>query len=486
VAKNSIAPIVLNLFNRAIDFAFAALMARILEPVGNGRYATAINIYLWFDTLANFGLDMVLMREVARDRSEARRLFANTTVLRLLLFVAVAPILGSFLAGWQALGEPLAAETVWAVVLLYVGLLPGSMAYGLAALFRGCERHEYPAAIQTVTTILKVTLGVLALVGGLRIVGLAGVSILTNAATLALLVLLARRLIWAELPRTRARIEWRMQRVMLAESWPLMASLLLQQLFTGVNVLLLQQLQGDAVVGWYDAARKWVDALVIIPSFFTFAVFPVMSRQAAQDRSGLQRSYQLSVKLLTMVALPAAVLVTLLATPLVGLLSGERFLPHGAIVLQILIWSILFGWINSLTNYVLIALNRQRYVLLASGARVVFTVVANLLFVRTFSYVASAWTIIGGELLLVVLFYVDLRRHLGPVGWVRALGRPALGGLAMAATAWAVGLFNRPLALVASLVVYLATLILLRALTPDEWDMLAPLVPGPLRRMMLA
>ena len=483
VAKNSVAPIVLNLFNRAIDFAFAALMARILEPVGNGRYATAINIYLWFDTLANFGLDMVLMREVARDRSEARRLFANTTVLRLLLFVAVAPILGGFLAGWQALGEPLAAETVWAVVLLYVGLLPGSMAYGLAALFRGCERHEYPAAIQTVTTILKVTLGVLALVGGLRIVGLAGVSILTNAATLAILVLLARRLIWAELPRTRARIEWRPQRAMLAESWPLMASLLLQQLFTGVNVLLLQQLQGDAVVGWYDAARKWVDALVIIPSFFTFAVFPVMSRQAAQDRSGLQRSYRLSVKLLTMVALPAAVLVTLLATPLVGLLSGERFLPHGAIILQILIWSILFGWINSLTNYVLIALNRQRYVLLASGARVVFTVVANLLFVRTFSYIASAWIIIGGELLLVVLFYADLRRHLGPVGWVRALGRPALGGLAMTATAWAVGLFNRPLALVASLVVYLATLILLRALTPEEWEMLAPLVPGPLRRV---
>jgi len=385
VAKNSIAPIVLNLFNRAIDFAFAALVARILEPVGNGRYATAINIYLWFDIIANFGLDMVLMREVARDRSRARQLFVNTTVLRLLLFVAVAPLLGGFLVGWQAVGEPKAAETVWAVVLLYAGLLPGSVAYGLAALFRGCEKHEYPAAIQTVTTILKVTLGVVALVGGLRIVGLAGVSILTNAATLAILALLARRSIWPELPPGRARVEGHLQRAMLVESWPLMASLLLQQLFTGVNVLLLQQLQGDAVVGWYDAARKWVDALNIVPQFFTFAVFPVMSRQAAQDRSGLQVSYRLSVKLLTMVGLPAAVLITFLSTPLVGLLSGQMFLPHGATVLQILIWSILCGWINSLTNYVLIALNRQRYVLWASGARVLFTVVANLLFVRTFT-----------------------------------------------------------------------------------------------------
>jgi len=485
VAKNSIAPIVLNLFNRAIiDMAFAALMARILGPVGNGRYATAGVIFGWFDIITNFGLDMYVMREVARDRGRARHVFVNTTVLRLLLFVAVVPVLGSFLALRQASGAPLATETVWAVVLLYGGLLPGSVANGFASLFRGCEKHEVPAAIQTVTTILRVTLGVPVLVGAMGIVGLAGVSIVTNAVTLAILALLAQRLVWPELPPARGRIVWSLQRAMLSESWPLMASVLLQVLFTGVNVLLLQRLQGDEVVGWYDAARKWVDALNIIPSFFTFAVFPVMSRQAAQDRSGLQRSYRLSVKLLTMVALPVAVLVTLLATPLVGALSGSRFLPHGAAVLQILIWSILFGWINSLTNYVLIALNRQRYVLLASGARVVFTIVANLLFVRTFSYTASAWTIIGGELLLVLLFYADLRRHLGPVGWGRLMGRSVLAGLAMGAVAWGLASFSLLLALVVSLIVYPAALALLRALTPEELALLAPLLPARLRRLM--
>jgi O-antigen/teichoic acid export membrane protein len=483
VAKNSLAPIVLNLFNRAIDLAFAALMARVLGPEGSGRYDTATYIYLWFDTVANFGLDMYLMREVARDRAGARRILFNTTVLRVLLFVAVAPTLGGFLAGRQALGDPLAVETVAAIALLYLGLLPGSVANGLAALFRGCEKHEYPAAIQTVTTILKVTLGVLVLAGGMGIAGLAGASIVTNLATLVILAILARRLIWAGLPRARIRVAWPLQRSMLVESWPLMASLLLQTLFPTVNGVLLQHLQGDVVVGWYGAARKWVDALVIVPSFFTFAVFPVMSRLAAQDRSGLQRSYRLSVKLLTLVALPAAVLVTLLATVLVGLLGGRAFLPHGAVILRLLIWSIVFGWINSLTNYLLIALNRQRYVLLASGARVVFTVVANLLFVRAFSYVASAWIMIGGELLLAVLFYVDLRRHLGAVSWVRVLGRPALVGLAMGAVAWAVAGFSRPLALVASLAVYLAGVLLLRVFTPEEWALLSQLLPAPLRRL---
>jgi O-antigen/teichoic acid export membrane protein len=493
VAKNSVAPIILNFFNRIIDFAFAALMARILGPAGMGRYFTAANIYLWFDTLANFGLDMYLIREVARDRDRTRQVLINTTLLRLQLFVAVIPILAGFLAGRQALQNPLTGETMWAVVLLYAGLLPGTMANSLTALFRAFEKHEYPAAIQTVTTIIKVTLGTLALVGGLGIVGLAGTSILTNIATMTILAVLAWRLIWRELPRVEThpiRRLWTKQRTMLAASWPLMGSLLLQSLFTGANVVLLQYFQGDDAVGWYNAASKWVmNMLNIIPSLFTFAVFPVLSRQAAEDKGRLRRSYQLSAKLLTIVALPTAVTITLMATPLVWLLSGPQYLPHGAIVLRLLVWSIICGWINSLTNYVLIALDRQRYVVWASAARVIFAVAANLVFVSRFSQggtppVPSAWIIIGGELLLNLLFAVDLRRHLGAVAWGEIIGRPAVAGAAMGATAWLTSTYSRPLALLSSLVIYVVSLILLRALSAEERERLASLLPAPLRRAM--
>ncbi len=484
VAKNSLAPIVLNLFNRAIEMAFAALMARILGPVGNGRYATAVNIYLWFDIIANFGLDMYLMREVARQRERSWELFLTTTGLRLLLFLGAFPLLGGFLAAWQSLEAPLASETVWATVLLYLGLLPGSLAYGLAALFRGHEKHEYPAAIQTVTTIIKVTLGVLVLVGGLGIVGLAGASIVTNFCTLGILAVLAyRALPHPSLSGFAAAAAGGGGGVrMLAESWPLMLSLLLQALFPGVNVLLLQRLQGDAVVGWYDAARKWVDALNIIPSFFTIAVFPVVARLAVEDREALRTAYRLSVKVLLAVAFPTAVLVTLLATPLVGLLSGSAFLPHGAIALRLLVWSILFGWFNSLTNYVLIALNRQRYVFLASGARVAFTVAANLWLTGRYSYIASAWILIGGELLLAVLFAVDLTRQVGALGWRGMLGRLTLAGLGTGAFTTAVALYSRPVALPAALLAYPLLVVGLRVFTPRERETLGSLLPAPLRR----
>ncbi|HDQ72216.1 MAG TPA: hypothetical protein ENN19_08980, partial [Chloroflexi bacterium] len=489
VAKNSIAPIVLNLFNRSIDLAFAALMARILGPVGNGQYAWAINVYLWFDIIANFGLDVYLVREAAREPACARNVFFNTTILRLFLFAAAAPALGGFLLAWQGIDGALNAPSIWALVLLYLGLLPGTIANGLTALFRACEKHEFPAAIQTVTTIIKVTLGVLALVGGFGFVGVAGATIFTNATTMTILAILARRWLWAgpaRLPEGPVRLQRPLLREMLVVSWPLMLSLLLQVLFPGVNVLLLKPLQGDAAVGWYDAGYKWISALNIIPAFFTVAVFPVMSRQAAQNRAGLMTSYRLSSKLLTMISLPAAVLITLLANVLVGVLSGGQFLPHGAIALQILVWSVVFGWLNSLTNYVLIALDRQRYVLLASGARVVFAIAANLLFVRAFSYVASASVIVAGEALLFALFDTDLRRQLGAVGWGPLLWRTGLAALVMGGVLAGVAAFNPALALLSGLVVYPLALFLLRAITPAEWAALAPLLPGRLRRWVSA
>ena len=491
VAKNSIAPIVLNLFNQVINFAFVALMARILGPVGTGQYETAVIVYGWFEIVANFGLDMYLMREVARDREHAWERFLDTTLLRLLLLVATLPLLVGFLAGRQALGTPLASETVWAVGLLYLGLLPGSIANGFAALFRGCEKHEYPAAIQTVTMIIRVTLGVLALAGGLGVVGIAGTAFLTNSVTLAILVMLANRFIWPALPRghREARGWWlsatQAMPPMLAESWPLMMSLLLQALFPGVNALLLQYFHSDIAVGWYGAGRKWVDALNIVPAFFTIAVFPVVSRLATEDRAGLGRSYRLAVKLLVMVAFPVAMLVTLLATPLVGVLSGPQFLPQGAQILRILIWSTLFGWVNSLTNYVLIALDRQRYVLIASAGRVIFTIGVNLLFVGPFGYIASAWILVGGELLLVILFHIEIRRRLGAFDWGFLTG-PLAAGLVMAVVGWAVARFHVSLALAASMVAYLGALILFRAFTPQEWALLSSLLPARLRNAMPA
>jgi O-antigen/teichoic acid export membrane protein len=478
IAKNSLTPIVLNLFNRLIDFAFAFVSLRILQPEGAGKYYYAIIIWGWFEILTNFGLNTLLTREVARDRDSANRYFVNTTLLRLALVVVGVPLLVGFLALRQGVvSPPLTTDTLWTIGLLYAGLLPGTLSAGLTALFYAYEKAEHPAALTTVTTFLKAGLGVTALLLGMGIVGLAGVSIITNLVTFAVLYWLATRLFL----HPRLTLDMKLQRAAIVESFPLMLNHLLATLFFKVNVILMEGIAGDVVVGWYSTAYKWVDALNIIPSFFTQAFFPVISRAAKEDRGALCRAYILAVKLLVMVALPTAVATTLLSRFLIGFLGGPEYLPHGAIALHLMIWSIPIGWINSVTNYVLIALDRQRILTRAFIVGVAFNVAANLIFLPRYGYPATAIIAMFSELVLLIAFYLTLVRALAPIPWGRILWRPVLATLLMAGMTAALASTSTLLALAAGAAVYGAALALLHPLEAHERAWMAPLLPARLR-----
>jgi O-antigen/teichoic acid export membrane protein len=487
-AKNSLAPIVLNLFNRAIDFAFAAIMLRVLGPVDAGIYYYAVVIFGWFDTITNFGLNLLLTREVSRDRSAAGRYLLNSSILRLFLAAAGFPLLIAFLLINNAI-KPVEPLAIPAILLLYVGLVPNSISYGLTALFYAFEKAEIPAATSTVSAILKAMFGLGALLLGWGVVGLAGVSITLNLITLAILSFQARGLIVdhqrsTSTPAQSANIDRALIREMVFASWPLMLNNLLAGLFYKIDVTLLQPMKGPEVVGQYSTAYKWLDALGIVPSLFTMALLPIMSRQAKEDKAGLERNYHFAVKLLVSLALPIAVVTTFLANALIGALGGARYLPDGAIALQLMVWFFPVGWINSLTNYVLIALDQQRAMRWAFAAGVGFNIVANLLFIPLFSYKAAAIITILSEVVLLVGFYILLRKALAPVNWFALLWKLVGAAGVMAGILGMLWPVFPPLALMVAAGVYIVSIVAFKPFTAWELDRIRVVLPSPLRRFV--
>ncbi|GAB4575019.1 MAG: hypothetical protein Kow0077_24490 [Anaerolineae bacterium] len=494
VAKNSAIPILMNLFNKGIDFAFAFIMLRVLGPEGAGIYYYAIVVFGWFDILTNFGLNTYLTREVARHRDRAGHYLWHTSALRIGLAGLGVPLLIAFLLIRQTtITPPLTAPAIGAIVLLYVGLLPNSLSTGMSALFYAFEKAEYPAAVATLSTFSKAVLGLLALMLGWGVVGLAGVSIITNLITLSAMLWLGRALIWPEGfrrgPRQSsvARLDSRLMRGMLGESWPLMINHLLATVFYKIDVILMEAINGPVVVGWYSTAYKWLDALQVIPAFLSAALLPVMSRQAHEDPAALVRSYRLTVKLLSLVALPVAVATTFIAPTLVLVLGGAEYLPDGAVALQLMIWSIPLGWINSITQYVLIALDRQRTLTGAFAVAVAFNILGNLFLLPAFSYRAAAVITILSEGLLLVLFlrimWQALNEHVQPDITRQAVGLPGMIGRLVAAAGLMGGTLvvlwpvNGVLGIAAGIVVYTGALFMLKPFDADEQARLRPLLP---------
>jgi len=477
LARNTLAPILLNLFNRGIDFAFASVLFRLLGPEGAGFYYYAIVVFGWFDIFTNFGLDVYLMREAARTRERAGALFANTTGFRLVLVVAAIPLLMVFLFARQALGDPLNPEVLWALALFYVGLIPGSLSKGLTSLYYAFDRAEYPAVITTLTTISKVTGGLIALLMGWGIVGLAAVSIVTNLITLVILLWGARGMLGGL--RT-VRPQLTEIRSMARGSWPLMLNHFLATIFFQIDIILLEVMKGERVIGLYRVAYSWLLAVNVVPAFFTQALMATLSRQAHSDKAAFHRTYRLGIKLLVCVALPFAVLFTVLAEPLTLILAGTAYLPDGAIALQVMVWSIPIGWMNSLTQYALVALDLQRRVTWAFAAACAFNIITNLILIPQFSYQAAAVTTIFSELILFIPFALLVERGTGlRLVWWRILWKPYAAAAVMLGAAWVLtGVIGAFGAVVVAGVIYLVVLRVLRPLDADELALIAPTLPS--------
>jgi len=340
---------------------------------------------------------------------------------------------------------------------------------------------EYPAAISSVTTILRVTLSVLALLVGWGVIGLAGVSAVVNIVTLAILGILAARFYF------RPRIEFQpaFGRKLLFDSYPLMINHLLATVFFRIDIQFLQQYRGDAEVGYYSAAHRWIDALQIIPSYFTLAIFPLMSRYAESARESLVRAYILSLRLLLIFILPVTVITLFISRELIALLGGSSYLPQSMIALQLLILSRPFGFINAVTQYVLIAIDQQRFLTKAFLIGMTFNVVANFLFVPKYGYQAAAAILIFSEIALLLPFYYAVRKHLTRVPWLGIVWQPGLASLACAGILWATRPISLLLGLVLAAVAYPIVLWLVGGFRGKDLDVVWAAIPmGRVRRLL--
>jgi O-antigen/teichoic acid export membrane protein len=479
LAKNSMAPMALNLFNKGIDFVYAMFYLRALGPADAGSFATAIAAAGIFEIIANFGLDILIVREVSQDRTQASRYLLNTSILRVAAgFVAALPV-AVLVLGANLFSNPFTPAEIAAIAFIMLGMVFSGMSKGVTGLFYVYEKAEIPATMTTLTTILRVGLGVAALLLGFGFVGLAAVSIVVNIVTLVLLAILARRNF--ELPGPW-RVEWGLQRRMVRLGWPLMLIHLLQTIFISIDIYLLRVMldNGEEVVGWYNSAYKWFNALQIVPSFFTLALFPIISREIQRSMDAARRMYALSLKLMLLLALPIAATITFLAEILVRIVGGAEFLPHGAIALQIVIWAIPIGWLNSVTNYVLIALGLERMQPRAFAVAVTFNIIANLLFIPYFTYQAAGVTTVLSEVVLLLVFAYYLRQRMPGMNWMGLLAKP-MGLTAVVLIVMALGSLLHPVVGVAlGLLVYAAGLPLLRIVGEDERQVLRSILPGPL------
>jgi O-antigen/teichoic acid export membrane protein len=274
----------------------------------------------------------------------------------------------------------------------------------------------------------------------------------------------------------RDRLDRGLAREMFRYSYPLVLGLSATWLLRLSDRFILELFRGSDEVGIYAASYGLADAGIgMIVTVFQLP-FSVSSNRVF-EREGEQAAARFvsdSARWLLLVSIPSVVGLSVLARPLVAVMTGAAFLDGYRIIPYVSIATLLGGlamWYSSAFLF----RKRTNMQAVAIGVGALVNIGLNLLLVPSFGFYAAGITTLLGFLAVNVVSYVFGKRMFSWHLPIRSIGRALVASLVMALVVLGVESLRflasserLVVAVVAGVIVYFATLYLMREFSSHE------------------
>lgn len=454
---------------RALSFAFTVWVARALGREQFGVMNFAYSFPLLFLVIVDFGLNPLVVREVARRPGETAGVFYNLLGVKLALGLVFLLAVGGALP-WAARDS----RMVWAGIGFMFFFFLNSITEFCNAVFQGRQAMHLEAVVMTFQKIALLLYGFLALGQGW---GLGGVVWAYLAAGACGLAAAGGILHWGGFLSRPWSWDRAWIRQALRQALPLTLTTLFINLYFRIDMTLLANLRPSREVGWYGAAHKCIEVLILIPGVLIAASFPGFSRWFEEDREKFVRAARQLFRLLLLLGLPLAAGSFGVGESLMQGLFGAEYRPAGE-ALPWLCLALGFIFLNYLLSYLLIAGNRQSANAWIAGAAVAVSVSANLVFIPRWGFRGAALSAALTEAVLFLAYFWAVRRWIASLSFGPWLWRPAGAVLLMLAVERGLRFWPAWPVLGLSGLAYAAGIWLFRAVPPEDWRAVRTLLKG--------
>jgi O-antigen/teichoic acid export membrane protein len=437
-------------------------LLRYLGVSDYGRYATVISLVAIVGGVTEAGLSAVSPRDLARrpPGEPRRQLLRNLMGLRL----AVTP-LGVVVALAFALAVGYERNLVAGLVIAGTGLvlaaLQETMALPLNVELRVARVTAIDVCQQAVTLV---GVGVLVAVGAGLTAFFAVPVVAAAAAIVATRVFVGRRLVWRP---AFDRAEWGF---LIREVLPLAAASVINVVYLRVLLVLTSVLSTARETGLFATSFRITSMLLGLSSIVLSVVVPVLA-VAAADRARLRLIFQRLLEVGVMSSLWLAVVVTVVAEPVLVLLAGDQY-RDAAPVLRIQVFALVPLFFGQACGVVLVAIHRQSVFLISGLLSLSVALVAGFALIPPYGAIGAGIGSLVAETVLATTLFVLLVRSDPAL-------RPSFGAawklLVAAGLALAAGILPGLPAVAAAVletVVYASVLWVTRAIPPEVFTAL--------------
>ncbi len=367
-----------NLLVKVIGLAFKVPLTYLIGEEGMGHFADAYTIYTWLFVLATAGLPVAISKMVSESAALGKTAEVRRILRVSLLFLLGLGVLGTAVLFFFAeplahlIGNPLASAGIRAVApaMLFVSLMSAFRGF-----FQG-KQDMVPTAVSEVSEALGkllfgyflasvfLSLGVEMGAAG----AVAGVSAGAGLGLLSLTVLflIKKKHLFGNTASAESEKSGVLFKKLISIAIPITIGASVFSLTSVIDMAMIKHNLIAAGFSLEEAVRLWgsysgyaVPLFNMPPALLTAISISLVPAVASAFISGSKKKAEASVlssiRITTLFALPASAGISLLATPILGLIYHNT---NASSMLSILGWAIVFVSLVQVTNAILQAVGK--------------------------------------------------------------------------------------------------------------------------------
>ena len=380
--------------------AVLVLAGRYLGVEAFGQFSFAVALATIGESLMDWGLHQVAIRSVARERGSAGAVFRSSIALKFVPSVAMVIVLT--LIGRWAKSEP---DVRLACALLAISAVMRSYLLTIRGVLQGLERFSWDTAVVLLDRILLLAFSAAMLLSGGRLVALGWAFVAARTVALTVAFAVARGHVGSLAPTYDPDL-WR---ELGRRALPLGAFLILLNLYSYVDTVMLSIMTTDAETGLYNAAYRIYEGVIYGAAVLSAVLTPRLSAEFVHDRTRFASLARLGFW--TSLGLAVVLgLVTAAIAPFALHLLFKGSYADAARTLQILSIGLLVVFPIWILQAIAIATSTERVLLRTTAIGVIVNVSANFVLIPAAGRDGAALATVIGEAVNVLLL-------LRGVGW---------------------------------------------------------------------
>jgi O-antigen/teichoic acid export membrane protein len=404
LVKNVFSLGVVQIANYVFPFITVPIVSRIIGPDKFGVLSFASSFVTYFTLLINFGFDLSATRAIAANRNnveERNKVFNQVVTAKVLLFlVSLILFVIALFTVPQLRNEKEVAIFSFFLCFSWV-ITPNWLYQGMQELSRVAIFNLVTKVIFTVIILLVIKeksdyiWQPLAISIAQIIVGIYSFAYAIRRYSITL---------------RGSKLQPVLQ--LLWKEKVIFFSMVVINLYTTTNVVLLGVLQSEVQVGFYSAGYRLIviiQSLISIP--LSQAMFPFIGSAFAQSRErGLDVVKQM-LPVVTFLTFSAAFILWLFGPLVIMVVYGHKFEPSIMVFRILAFVPVVIGWSNMFGIQTMINLKMDKVFFRITAGGAVISILLNFLFVTRFGFVGTAMSWVLTEILIVLCMYFVLAKH---------------------------------------------------------------------------